>query len=263
MERKLLLYIFVFSITSLFSQTVEISGLVLANADVEGIHVINKTSQKFTVTNNKGIFKIQAKLNDTLVFSSIQYKLEAIIISQEIITNQTLTVNLIEIVNELDEVLVGKILTGDLSFDIKNANLKRPVNFYDLGIPGYTGKPKTQSERRVFEADNGKFIYFYGIGFVINTNKIINRLTGRTKMLKKRVKLETEEKLMYSIKARLAEDFFSTYRLDEDLQLDFFYFCSEDENFSKRCEGKKDIEIFEFLKEKYFEYKKNLNEIKD
>ena len=86
----------IFCVNILISQTVEIKGFVVAKADVEGIHVINKTSQKFTVTNKFGGFHIQVKLNDTIVFSSIKYKLEVVKISQEIITKQTLTINLIE-----------------------------------------------------------------------------------------------------------------------------------------------------------------------
>lgn len=82
-------------------------------------------------------------------------------------------------------------------------------------------------------------------------------------MLKLRVKLETEEKIMYSIKARLSEDFFSAYPLDKKLQMEFFYFCQEDENFANRCSGENDFEVFEYLKEKYSEYISNLKENKD
>ncbi|MCH7524213.1 MAG: hypothetical protein IIC74_04185 [Bacteroidetes bacterium] len=253
-----------FFINILVSQTVEINGLINAKADIEGIHVINKTSQKFTTTNKQGGFKIYAKLNDTIVFSSIQYKLEALKISEEIIETKTLVVYLTQNVIELDEVVVGKVLTGDLLFDINNTDAKRPIDFYDVGIPGYTGKPKTQSERRVYEADAGKFVSVLD-GSLVNINfyKILNRITGRTKMLKLRVKLETEEKLMYSIKVRLSEDFFSAYPLEKTLQLEFFYFCSEDENFNERCKGKSDIEVFEYLKEKYLDYKKNLETKED
>lgn len=60
-------------------------------------------------------------------------------------------VHLIENINVLDEVFVGKVLTGDLSIDIKNSDLKRPIDFYDVGIPRYTGIPKAQCERRVLK----------------------------------------------------------------------------------------------------------------
>lgn len=138
------------------SQTVEINGLINAEANIEGIHIINKTLQKFTTTNKQGGFKILAKLNDTLVFSSIQYKIEAIKISKEIVVTKTLIVYLTQSVIELDEVIVGKVLTGDLLFDINNLDAKRPIDFYDVGIPGYTGKQKTLNEKRLQTAGDFK-----------------------------------------------------------------------------------------------------------
>ena len=48
---------FVFS--SIFSQTIEIGGVVSGSTDVENIHVINKTSNKFTTTNKLGAFIIE------------------------------------------------------------------------------------------------------------------------------------------------------------------------------------------------------------
>ena len=54
---KLAFFFFTFfSINILLSQTVEISGLVIAKDNIEGIHIINKTSQKFTTTNALGVF---------------------------------------------------------------------------------------------------------------------------------------------------------------------------------------------------------------
>ena len=198
------------------------------------------------------------------MFSSIQYKLKTVVVSLKIIEARIIEVHLTENINVLDQVTVGKVLTGDLSSDINNSDLERPINFYDLGIPGNTAKPKTQSERRLYEA--GEFKPKQLLGLLMGSmpiNPILNAISGRTKMLKQRVKLEVEEQLMYSIKARLSEDFFSVYSLDETLQMEFFYFCSEDENFSKRCKDKSDIDVLEYLKEKYLEYNKNLNQIKD
>ena len=81
-----------------------------------------------------------------------QTQLKAIVIDDEMLKNRTIEVNLEEQVNQLDEVTVGKILTGDLLSDINNTEGEPPINFFDVGIPGYTGKPATQSERRLAEA---------------------------------------------------------------------------------------------------------------
>lgn len=49
-----------FVINILLSQTIEIKGNIIAKNDIENIHVINKTSNKFTTTNKLGGFVIQA-----------------------------------------------------------------------------------------------------------------------------------------------------------------------------------------------------------
>jgi len=265
--RNLFFLCCLFFVTVVWSQTIEIKGIVKGSSDIENIHVINKTSNSFTTTNKIGGFKISATLNDTLVFSSIQYKLKSIVISSKNIEEQFVVVNLDESVNVLDEVIVGKVLTGSLDSDINNSGAERPIDFYDVGIPGYKGKPKTQNERRLYEADHGKYINSFnggfGLGLGINLNKILNKVTGRTKKLKKRVRLESNDVLLTKIKSRLTDNFFKVYTLDKTLRTDFFYFCSEDENFEKRCKGKSDIEVFEFLTEKIVEYKNNFKQDKD
>ncbi len=251
-----------FIVVSVQAQTVVIKGVVIANSDIENIHVINKTLNKFTTSNQLGGFKIQAKALDTIVFSSVQYKLKAVVVSFKNIKEQSLTVQLVENVNELDEVVVGKVLTGKLNSDINNSDTEVPINFYDVGIPGFKGKPKTQSERRLYDADHGKYVSV-GLGLGLNLNKILNKVTGRTKKLKERVRLESNDVLLNKIRANLSENFFITYPLDEALHIDFFYFCSDNENFEKRCMGKSDIEVFEFLIEMMADYKNNLKVIKD
>ncbi len=246
------------------SQSVEIYGKVESNVSVENIHVINKTAQIFTTTNKIGEFKIVAKLNDTLMFSSIQHIPKLIIVNNNTILIRKLTVKLEEQINMLDEVIVGKVLTGDLLSDVENVEGDPPINFFDVGIPGYKGKPATQSERRLSEA--GEFKPKMLLGLLtggIPLNPILNGISGRTKMLKNRVKLEADDELLGKIKVRLSESFFSIYELDESKRVDFFYFCQEDENFNNRCKGKSDIEIFEFLREKLITYKSNLKIVND
>ena len=67
---------------------------------------------------------------------------------------------------------------------------------------------------------------------------------------------------MLSIKGRLANDFFASNPLDEDLKMDFFYFCADDENFMKHCKNQTDFDILIFLRMKYRQYLENLEETK-
>lgn len=262
--KGLIILIVLFNVQKIFTQSIELVGKVESKTDVENIHVINKTSKIFTITNVSGDFKITAKLNDTIIFSSVQNKPKELAVSKNIISSQAIYVTLEEQINELDEVLVGKVLSGDLLMDIENVEGSPPINFYDVGIPGYTGKPATQSERRLAEAGEFKPKMLLGLlGGGVPLNPILNGISGRTKMLKKRVELEEREQLMQSIKGRLAKDFFMANPLEEDLKMDFLYFCADDENFLILCKNQTDFNILLFLKTKYHQYTQNLNNNKN
>tara|TARA_R110002049_G_scaffold274391_1_gene452314 strand:- start:2714 stop:3523 length:810 start_codon:yes stop_codon:yes gene_type:complete len=263
----LIFLLLLLSFQAIISQSIEIQGYVQSDKNIENIHVINKTAKLFTVTNSQGEFTISARLSDSLMFTSVQHKTKNIIIDATIFSTKTVTVKLEELVNQLDEVTVGKILTGDLNSDINSTEGDPPINFYDVGIPGYTGKIATQNERRMNEATTGpngqKLKWYSPLTGSIPINPILNAISGRTKMLKQQIKLEEKNNLLRQIKTSLSEDFFSIYKLDEMLRADFFYFCEEDPNFELRCKNKGDIEIFDFLKEKLIQYKKNLNTEKE
>jgi len=264
---SLLFLLSVFPFQKPQAQSIDINGYVQSDKDVENIHVINKTAQLFTVTNSKGEFKIMASINDTLIFTSIQHKTQSFIIDEHVIASKTCIIKLEEFVNKLDEVTVGKILTGDLNMDVNNTEGDPPINFYDVGIPGYKGKIATQSERRLNAATTGsngqKLKWYSPLTGQIPVDPIINAITGRTRMLKAQIEIEEKANLLHKIKTNIAKDFFIIYELDENLQTDFLYFCEEDAKFNLRCKNKSDIEIFEFLKEKLVEYKGNLNSNKN
>ena len=254
------------SVINLNAQTVSIQGKLFANGDIEGIHIINQTASKFSSADINGQFIIPAKLNDTILISGVKYQKVEIIISQLIIESKVMSVYLIENVNELDEVVVGKILTGNLLSDIENAEVKSDINFYDLGIPGYTGKRKTQSERRLQEASDLQPSLggsLGGAGGAVSLGALINAITGRTKRLKKIVRLESQDLCMDATISEFSELLFRDEFLEESSQPEFFYFASEDERFLKFCKRDDELRMFEFLKLKLIEFKAQLITEKD
>lgn len=256
---KLILpFIILFSIQFGIAQSIEITGKVESKANVENIHVINKTAKRFTITDKWGNFTIPVSINDTLSFSSVQHEVKDVIISKTIFDSRTVSVILVEQVNALNLVTVGKVLSGNLSSDIENVEGSAPINFYDVGIPGYKGKIATQSERRLAEAGEFKPKMLLGaLTGSIPLNPILNGITGRTKMLKQRVKHERNEVLIVKIRETFSETLFSIISLEEEFRIDFFYFCEMDENFHERCHERSDLEILEFLKQKLIQYKAN------
>ncbi|WP_299337292.1 carboxypeptidase-like regulatory domain-containing protein [uncultured Psychroserpens sp.] len=233
--------------TEVFTQTTDITGKVVASNDVVGIHVINITALKYTITDDYGRFEIPVHLNDTITVSAVQYKTKDIVITDSILQAKTMTVYLEDKINELDEVVVGKMLTGDLLSDIENSDVKRDINFYDVGIPGYTGPRKTQSERRLYEANSG--------GGILPLNPLINWITGRTKRLKAQVKLEKRLKALDAVRSKYSEMLFENDTLDESLHLEFFYFASHDPNFVVYSNTKTEMAMLEFLHEKLKAFK--------
>lgn len=236
----------------------EVSSVDFEGVSIENIHVINKSQRIFTTTDVSGAFEVDAKAGDTIVFSAVQYKRQTVLVSEENIKNKTLKVLLEQQVNELPEAVIGFTLTGDLTKDVSNSDAKPTINFYDVGIPGYQGKPKTKSERQLQTAGDFKPIMLLGLlAGSMPFDPLLNAISGRTKALKKRVALEANTVLMYAIKGRLSETFFKNNPLKEELRMDFFYFCAEDENFTKRCQNN-DLETLDFMKEKYEIYQKNI-----
>ncbi|MEN8788455.1 MAG: carboxypeptidase-like regulatory domain-containing protein [Flavobacteriaceae bacterium] len=111
MKRILLLVAFVFCGTMIFAQQDErqiLRGKVLyRNSNVVNENVINSTSERATITNDNGEFAIRVKLNDELVFTSVNYQIEIVKITQEILDRNRLVVEVNEKVTELDEVVVS------------------------------------------------------------------------------------------------------------------------------------------------------------
>lgn len=245
---KLAAVVLLFTTHIAVSQTIDLLGQVQSATDVENIHVINKTAQKFTITNANGAFRIAATLNDTLLFTSIQHKITQIIVDGEIIKNKTVVVTLEEQINVLNQVVVGKILTGNMNSDVSNVE-GEPMTSLKAGIPSYQGPLKTQSERKLHEATSG--------GGFIPLFPIINAITGRTKKLKNQVKLEEKDDLMNRIKNQLAPQLFAKQPLPDDLIMEYFYFVSEQPDFLSRCKNQRSIVVLEYLFEKLEVYNQN------
>ncbi|WCO01054.1 carboxypeptidase-like regulatory domain-containing protein [Psychroserpens ponticola] len=250
--KKLFLILCLVQIGFIFSQSIEIQGKVIANSDIDRIHIINKTANRFTITNDDGKFKISASVNDTILISAIQYKPLEVVVTPQIIQTKFIAIDLTDKITELDEVVVGKILTGDLLSDIENSDVKRDINFYDLGIPGYTGKQKTQSERRLHQATTGSGL--------VPLTPILNWLSGRTKELKGQVARENLDNAMNDVVSELSEMLFNIDTLQEAKRVEFFYFVTDDPKFLILNKTGNNLKMLEFLQLKLKEFKSQIED---
>lgn len=260
MKKTKLLFSLVASLFAflLQAQRSEIKGKLIASDDVEGIHILNKTASKFTISNDKGEFTIVAKATDTLFISSLVYENKEIIITEEQESSNSIEIKLEEKVNELDKVVVGKILTGSLQSDLENSDAKTEINFYDLGIPGNTKLPLTQNEKKLHDADGGSWGHI-GLGFGVNFHKLLNKISGRTKKLKDIVELDDRDKCINRLRIDYESILFENDTLAKNLRNEYFLFSQEDENFLSLCKEDNDIKLLEFLQQKLKAYRENLN----
>jgi len=204
MKNNFLLILTFLSCTTIFSQndeTIIYGKIVTDSLSPESIHVVNKSLRKATISNSQGEFEIPIRVNDTLLFSAIQFQYKEHIISTEEIKKQKLIIRLKVQINELDEVeLKQHDLTGYLKNDIKNASLENHVDAYTLNIPVTGKKPVTEVDFV------NRDINFYSKGG--NITKLYGWISGEKKKLKKFKKLATEKMVLDNIRKLITDDYF-------------------------------------------------------
>ena len=102
-----------------------VKGKVLyRDSNVISANVVNNTTQEATTTNEDGEFEIKVKLNDRLIFSSVQYQIRSLVINKEILQKSRIVIDVNEKVTQLDEVVVGPENTEKF-LDLKEEEFKK------------------------------------------------------------------------------------------------------------------------------------------
>jgi hypothetical protein len=81
-------------------------SLFYKNTAVVAANVVNNTAQINTITNSEGEFEIEVAVGDEIIFSSVQFKIRAVIITPEVLAKNRLVVSVNENITELKEVVV-------------------------------------------------------------------------------------------------------------------------------------------------------------
>lgn len=201
--------IFFFIISQLYSQNQvprRIEGKVAADfSNLEGIYVVNTSSEKSTTTNSEGYFSIEAKVGETLLLSAMNFKEVKIVLSESDFSKKWLVVSMQPIVNELKEVIVGS----------------SSISAESLGIIPYGQKKYTPAERKIFTATSG-----FGI------DPILNLISGRTNMLKKELEIEKKEGYLIQLENLFQPEFYIHSMHIPQLHVKgFLYFLVENPKF--------------------------------
>jgi predicted secreted protein len=191
----------------------EISGQIFEqSSNVEGVNIINNTTQVTTVSDASGIFTIVVKEGDVLVFSSVNLDPVKRRITAEDLNSTSIVIKMTAKEIELKEVIVNE-----------NAN----ITAENLGIIPYGQKKYTAAERKVYTANS------------TSVDKILNKISGRTAMLKKEVNVEKKEMLFTKMEYLFDENYY-TERLKIS-QVDikgFQLYCIDDAEFAVSLDTK-------------------------
>ncbi|MEN2401582.1 carboxypeptidase-like regulatory domain-containing protein [Flavobacterium sp. MC2016-06] len=191
----------------------EILGQVSEQStSVEGVNIINNNTQVATVSDADGKFAIVVKEGDVLVFSAVN--LDPV---KRRITAEDLETTLLIIKMSAKEVQLKEVVVNE------NAN----INAENLGIISYGQKKYTPAERKVYTATS------------TSVDKLLNGISGRTKMLKKEVNVEKKEMLFRKLEYLFEEDYYTNrLKIPLDYIKGFQLYCVDDAEFAVSLDTK-------------------------
>ncbi|MFY0483260.1 hypothetical protein ACI6PS_11705 [Flavobacterium sp. PLA-1-15] len=184
-----------------FSQEAKLlkGKIVVKDAMVSGVRVVNLVTEKEVLTDSKGEFTIMVKPEDLLVFSATHLDHMRKFIEEEDYTSGAIIIEMTSKVTQLDEV------------EVRNYS---NINAVSLGILSRPAKIYTPAERRLKTATAMYPTANVGtmMGGSLGLDPLINWISGRTAMLKKEGEVEKKEFLLQKLR-NLYDDKYYTEKL--------------------------------------------------
>lgn len=192
---------------------------------VEGINITNTSTKANVLSDSQGTFSILAKEGDILIFSAVNYENLRKFIKVEEFKIGMIIVDLTPKRIQLDEVVV-KDYHG--------------ISAENLGLIDKNFVRLTPAERRLQTAGDFKPIHLLGLlGGMLAVDPILNAINGRTKMLKKEVKVEKNEMLIAKLEGLFDDKYYiETLKIPEEYIRGFQYYCVEDPDFVRSINEK-------------------------
>ncbi|GAA4277288.1 carboxypeptidase-like regulatory domain-containing protein [Aquimarina mytili] len=215
--------------------------------DVEGVVVYNRSTNKGTISNKDGVFRINAGINDKIEVVAMQYQHFVILVDKGIINTKKLNVFLNESVNQLEEVVVTPYdLLGNVSVDVKK------IGYSQSGIKDVAKQTSSKINDTDYDftpddlttPENNAFVeerFINGLNFV-NLFKLAFENKNKSKTKKEPKDIDVKVRNMYN------DDFFKDYLALEIHQINDFLFFAEDNGLNNAYfETGKELDLLQFL----------------
>lgn len=207
---------------ALSQQRPAINGRVVTENGISGIDnvlVINYTAQRETYTDSLGYFTVNANLGDLLVISNHRILEKKIRYTQDLIKKNLLLIPVAVQVTELEEVKIA--IDNNLTAE-------------GLGIVAKNQKKYTPAERKLYTAGDFKPIHLLGLlAGSLEVDPIINAINGKTKRLKKEIKMERREAVINKVNDLYTPQELATrYNIPLTHTTGFLFYIAEDAAFA-------------------------------
>jgi hypothetical protein len=245
MKKILLILLFCFANVFYAQEQKALFGIIRDSLDViNSAHIINLNSKQGTITAEDGTFKIFVKIGDTIAISSIQHQKKKYKITANSFSFQGLQLYLLPRIYQLKEVnLKRHDLAGSLGIDVNAVPITNipDINAVTLGLPNAGRKLLSKVEREIFAASDGPLML------------ISSLLTGKLRMLKKKKKIQKEEKDVQLIYENIKYFLMKDLNIKKEDGYRFLYFCRTDSLFNNQV-LKDELTLIKFLQKKAIEF---------
>lgn len=196
-------------------EDVIIKGKITApSIGFEEVVVKNENSNQFTTCDKNGFFSIGGKLGDLLQLTAPELETKRKKISFLDYESQSISIEMTPKSIALKEVII---------------NTSTSITAEKLGIIPENQKKYTPAERRLTTAGDFKALHLLNLlGGSLPLDPIINKISGRTKRLKKEVATEQKERLLKRLRTLFDDDFYTLrLKIPTPYIEAFRYFCIE------------------------------------
>ncbi|MWB95274.1 hypothetical protein GON26_12965 [Flavobacterium sp. GA093] len=224
------------------SEVKEIQGQIVGqSASGEGVNIINNNTQYTAVTDVNGIFSIAVKEGDVLVFSAVNLEPVRYRITAEDVKSNSLKIKMTANEIELKEVIVNE-----------NAD----ITTEKLGIVPKGQKTYTPAERKLATAGDFKpKMLLTLLGGSMPLDPLINKINGRTKKLKKDLKVENKENGITQLGILFEDTYFlETLKIPSEHIMGFKFYVVENEQAILFLKEKKRMELEYLLNDLCLKY---------
>lgn len=233
------------------TERIEVEGrIIVKNNDIEGVTVFNTSSNKGTVANQEGRFKIKVRLNDNIEVSALQFEKFFITVDAKILESKKLTVYLIERINKLDEVIILPYgLSGNLVVDLEKVKTFNPdmdAIYFGVGeVAAYQFSADQYTKVDNIFMNTGQLKYGGDIiGIVGLLVKPLFQIKNKTPKSKK----ETQETSAQNLSDKYGNEFISNnFNIPKDKVEDFLAFVEYNGFNFKLLDKGKEMQLIEHL----------------